>query len=74
MDAVQLIHFLNGIGVGELGAIQGKLDTARRTCLELGFEELAERLAEASTALREGDPKTFRKRVELVVSRLGHLK
>jgi hypothetical protein len=74
MNAAQLIQFLNSIGVGEVGAIQDKLERARRACLALGLEDLALRLQEASTALRDGDPKTFRKRIELAVSRLGHLK
>ncbi len=74
MDANQIINFLNAIGIGELEAILSKVEAARSACAELGHEDLVQALEEASAALKEGDVKTFRKRIELAVSRLGHLK
>jgi len=70
----RIIATLNSLGVGDLDVICGKLDQARRACLELEQEELAARLNEAADALGRADMKTYRKRVELVVSRLGHLR
>lgn len=73
-DPQQLIAFLNAIHVGPLEGIRAKLARARQSCVALGQAELAERLAEAQTALDAGDLKTYRRRVETVVARLGHLK
>ena len=74
MDAPRLIAFLNAIEVGELDGIRGKLSVAREACLALEQTELAERLSEAESALGEVDLRTYRKRIETVISRLGHLK
>jgi len=74
MNVNQLIAFLNALTHGDLDALRSKLDDARRTCMDHGFGELAERLDEAREALVAGDLKTYRKRVESVVSRLGHLR
>ena len=73
-DPQQLIAFLNAIHVGTLEGIRTKLGQARQACLELGQPELADRLAEAEAALGAADMKTYRKRIETVVARLGHLK
>ena len=73
-DLQQLIAFLNAIQVGPLEEIRGKLDEARGRCVDLGQLELAVKLAEAQAALDAVDLKTYRKRIETVVSRLGHLK
>jgi hypothetical protein len=70
----KIIAELNALNVGEMSAIRDKLDEARRACLELDQAELAERLVEATQALERADLKTYRKRVESVVSRLGHLR
>jgi hypothetical protein len=74
MTPTQLIHHLNSITIGELDPILAKLDQARQACLELHEHELAQQLGEAGTALGQADAKTYRKRVESVVARLGHLK
>ena len=73
-DMQQLIAFLNAIQVGPLDDIRGKLCEARGRCVDLGQLELADKLAEAEAALDAADLKTYRKRIETVVSRLGHLK
>jgi len=73
MDAKQLIAFLNAIKVGELDTIEGKLGEARSACEELGQPDLAASLSEAHDALEGLDMKLYRKRVQHVLSRLGHL-
>ena len=73
-DPQQLIAFLNAIHVGALEGIRAKLAQARQACLELARPELADKLSEAEAALAAGDMKTYRKRIETVVARLGHLK
>jgi hypothetical protein len=73
-DPSKLIAVLNALGVGELDAIRAKLDEARRACLELERADLAERLGEAASALQRADMKIYRKRVESVISQLGHLR
>jgi hypothetical protein len=70
----QLIALLHSLSFGDLDAIRAKLDEAAAACEELGREELSSLVAEARTALGGGDLKTFRKRVETAVSRLGHLR
>jgi hypothetical protein len=74
MDASQLIAFLNALNVGELDSIRGKLTQAEAACHEIGQENLAEMLHEANAALASADLKTYRKRVETVIARLGHLR
>lgn len=73
-DPSKIIAVLNSLAVGELDLIRARLDEARRACLAIDERELAERLGEAERALRRADMKTYRKRVESVVSRLGHLR
>ena len=74
MKPSQIIATLNSLHLGEMQLIRTKLDEARRACLEMEQEELAERLGEAGRALSHADVKTYRKRVELVISQLGHLR
>jgi hypothetical protein len=74
MQPTQIIALLNAIDVGEMRVIRGRLEDARRACLELAQAELADKLVEARTALDQADMKTYRKRIETVVSRLGHLR
>lgn len=73
-DPQQLIAFLNAIRVGALDGIRAKLGEARQRCLDLDQPELADRLTEAEQALASADMKTYRKRIETVIARLGHLK
>ena len=74
MAPVPLIAFLNALSLGDLDSITGKLEEARASCLDLQQPELAGKLAEAAAALKAGDLKTYRRNLETVVSRLGHLK
>ena len=74
MTPSQLIAFLNAMSCGDLESLAAKLDDASRACTELEQGELAGKLGEAREALLEGDLKGYRKRVETVVARLGHLK
>jgi hypothetical protein len=74
LDASQLIAFLNAINVGELDGIRAKLAQAREACIDLEQGDLAGKLTEAEEALFEADMKTYRKRIETVIARLGHIR
>ena len=74
MNANQIIALLNAITIGELDKILTKLGEAENACRDLQQGELAARLAHAREALRKTDVKGFRKDVEAVVSKLGHLR
>lgn len=74
LDASRLIAFLNAIDVGELDGIGAKLAVAREACISLEQDDLAGKLSEAETALFEADMKTYRKRIETVIARLGHIR
>jgi hypothetical protein len=73
-EPAKIIATLNALNVGEMDLIRAKLDQARQACLDLEQQDLAARLTEASSALLKADLKTYRKRVESVISQLGHLK
>ncbi len=73
MDAAQIIACLNALGVGERETVRARLSEAREACRRLE-PELALKLDEAERALATADLRTFRKRVETVIARLGHLK
>jgi hypothetical protein len=70
----QIIALLNSLSFGDLEAIRAKLDEASAACGALGKDELAALVAEARTAISTGDLKTYRKKIETTVSRLGHLR
>lgn len=74
MNASQLIAALNSINVGELDGVRAKLEEARLACSGLQQEELASMLTEAESALMRADLETYRKRIETVIARLGHLR
>jgi len=74
VDPTRIIAQLNALHLGEMDGIQAKLASAREACLELEQQGLAEQLGEASAALGNADIKTYRRRVETVISQLGHLK
>ena len=74
MDTSKLIALIQSLNVGELDGIRTKLDEARAACHAIDQTELAETLVQAEQALDEADLKTYRKRVETVISRLGHLR
>jgi hypothetical protein len=70
----QVIALLNALTLGDLDAIRAKLDEAAEACEQLGHAEVAGIVAEARGALAGGDLKTYRKRVETAVAKLGHLR
>ena len=70
----EVIVSLNALGIGDLGSIQSKIETARRQMLESGQEELAGKLDAAAAALERGQFSEYRRLISLVVSRLGHLR
>ena len=70
----RIIATLNALHLGERDSILSRLADARRACLELDQEELARVLEEAALALGRADLKTYRRRVETVIARLGHLR
>lgn len=70
----QIIALLNSLAFGDLAAIRAKLEEASEACGALGRDELAAVLVEARAALGTGDLKTYRKRVETALARLGHLR
>ncbi len=74
MNPNQLVIHLNALHVGEIAGIRAKLDEAHQACLALEQEELAQKLAEARAALEVADMTTYRKRVETVIARLGHIR
>ncbi len=74
MSVSRVLASLNSIHVGDMDAIRARLDEARSACLDLEQPELADKLREARQALDTADLRTFRKRVETVVARLGHLR
>jgi hypothetical protein len=74
LSATQVIALLNSLATGDLDALRAKLEEAGRACGELGRDDLAAALDEAKASLVACDLKTFRRRVEMVVSKLGHLR
>jgi hypothetical protein len=74
MRPAQIIAQLNALQVGDTETIEHRLEEARQACIGLQLGELALKLGEARVALHQADLKTYRKRVETVVARLGHLK
>jgi hypothetical protein len=73
-DPSRVIALLNALSWGDVDGIAVKLEEARGCCLALEQPELALKLADAAVALRAADVKTYRRNVETVVSRLGHLR
>jgi hypothetical protein len=74
MDVSKLIAALNALDVGEISGLRAKLAEAKQACVELDQRELADKLAEAEEALLRADLTTYRKRVESVIARMGHLR
>jgi hypothetical protein len=68
----RVISALNSIRVGDLDRIDALLGDVRGTLLGLDEPELIERVDEARQAIARGDVPLFRKRIQLIVSRLGH--
>ena len=74
MKPSQIIASLNALHLGDMEIIRATLSQARQACLALDQAELAARLDEADLALSRADVKMYRKRVESVISVLGHLR
>lgn len=74
MNASQILSHLKALRVGDLDALRGKLQIAREACDGLQQVDLAVTLDEAMSALDRADLKTYRKRVETVIAKLGHLR
>lgn len=70
----QVIAALNALTHGDLEAIRARLAEALSACEKLGHDEVASIVAEAHGALSGGDLKTYRKKVETAVAKLGHLR
>jgi hypothetical protein len=68
------ISTLNSLGVGDLDRIHLRLGEVESDLAGLGAQELVEMLTDARGALDGGDVPLFRRRVQHVVSRLGHLR
>jgi hypothetical protein len=68
------ISTLNSLGVGDLDRIRRRLDEVESDLSSLGEQGLVEMLADARSALDKIDIPLFRRRVQHVVSRLGHLR
>lgn len=68
----RVISALNSIRVGDLDRIHVLLAEVRASLVDLGEAELIERVDEARAAITRGEVPLFRKRIQLVVSRLGH--
>jgi uncharacterized protein (DUF1697 family) len=73
-NPTQVIALLNALSLGDLDAIRAKLAEARGACEQLGHDDVASLVAEAHGALSGGDLKTYRKKVETAVAKLGHLR
>lgn len=68
----RLITTLNSLHVGDLDRITARLEEASRELSAIEQPDLVEKVEEARQAIRRGDVPLFRKRLQMVVSRLGH--
>ena len=69
-----VISALNAVAVGELAAIETRVQVAYQELCGLDAPELADVLRSASAALGRGDLGNFRRLIAQTVSRLGHLR
>ncbi len=74
MDVRAIIAVLNNLTTGEFSRLAGRVREARAEVARLGHEEIAAILDEALAALDSADLRTFRRRIQHAVSRLGHLR
>lgn len=68
------ISTLNSLRIGEIERLLCRLDEVRGALGEIGEPELLDTLEQARSAITQGDLPLFRKRVQHVISRLGHLR
>lgn len=65
---------LNSLQMGDVERILLRLEQVSEVLRELSQEALVQSIEEAREAIRQADLPLFRKRVQHVVSRLGHLR
>ena len=70
----ELILRLNNLGIGDLGVLRTRLGTIRNELTEMGQPDLSVRMDQAMKALANGELDEYRRLVNQIVSRLGHLK
>jgi cobalamin biosynthesis protein CobD/CbiB len=68
-----LIVTLNSLRLGDLDVLRGRILSVRERLQTMGQPDLSERLEEALRALERGETTEYRRLVNQVVSRLGHL-
>jgi hypothetical protein len=69
-----LIEVLNNLTAGELSRLHARVADVRDEASRLGLAEVTTILDEARAALDAGNLKTFRRRLQHAVSRLGHVR
>jgi len=69
-----LIVALNSLGVGDIEVLRTRLGKVRETLAGMGQQELCDRLDDAVRRLEAGETAEYRRLVNQVVSRLGHLR
>lgn len=69
-----LIVELNNLNIGEFDKLVARIDKVHLALVGLGQPELAARLAEGRACLTRGDVAAFRKTIQNVVSKLGHVR
>lgn len=74
MSTRPLIEALNSLNIGDLESMARKVGETRAAAAAAGLSEIACTLDEAQAALDRADFKTFRKKIQHAVSRLGHAK
>lgn len=74
MQTRGLIDTLNNLSLGELALVTRRVGEVRDEVLAMDQVEIAAILDESLACLAAGDLRTFRKRINTAVSRLGHLK
>lgn len=70
----RIIAELNSLTIGDIDLLKERLDRSAKAIQELGQEELARKLVEARGCLDRGDVAGYKKGVQNVVSKLGHVK
>ena len=68
-----LIVTLNSLRLGDLDVLRSRILSVRERLQTMGQPDLSERLEEALRALERGETTEYRRLVNQVVSRLGHL-
>lgn len=74
MTTRALIEVLNNLMTGEFARVAARLGEVRREVRLMGLDDVAAILDEAVAALDAADLKTFRRKIQHAVSRLGHAK